>query len=208
MLTLHIDNAWEPNDFIEVLQSVESMYYKLNVKRRYKSLYRYPFLLDSAFLIEGDLPSERSYGETLDRINRAITERARFDSISPEKLLVHRIQYASPGGIDLLGLGKACESIANAIGRMVVYYNDRHLRQEKSKQASLETESLRIDLEKDHETLRALKIKNARDMLELERDFPEEASEILLPLLVRDQDILSERIADGRLIGAETNKQS
>ncbi len=206
MLSLYVDNNWEPHDFVEILQSVESMYYKLSARRHHRSLYRYPFFLDTELLLERDFPYERSYTDTLDRLNRALAERARFDTISSEKLLVRRIQYASPGWIELSGLGKACESIANAIGRMVSYYDDRHLRRERDKQASIETKRKALEVERDGETLRSMKIRNARDMLELERDFPDEASEILLPLLVRDQDALSDRIADGRLIGAETKK--
>ena len=198
MLVLHVDNTWEPHDFVQVLTCVESMYYKLH-GRGYRSYRRYPFYLDAPFLVDRDFSPDRSYVDELDRINWMLAERARYDASPSDKMVVSRIQYASPGSIDLLGIGKACESISNAISRMVSYYDERHIRRERDAQASLETERKGIEIERDRETLRSLKIQNAKEMLELERD-------LLLPLLVRDQDGLAERIADGRLIGAETKK--
>ncbi len=207
LLSIYIDNAWEPSDFVKLFQSVESMYYKINARKDYRALFRDPYFWDEHLFSEREFAYERSYIDKLDRINRLLAERARYHTMSRDKLIVRRIHYASPGGIDLLGLGKACDSIANAIGRMVSYYDKRHLRREKNKQFAIKTKRKTLELEKERETIRALKIRNARDMLELERDFPDETREILLPLLVRGQDALSDRIADGRLIGAEAKKE-
>jgi hypothetical protein len=114
---------------------------------------------------------------------------------------VRRLSYASPGGIDLLGIGKALEVVSNSIGQMIMYFDERHLRRERDQQATLETEAKRIELEKERENLRALKIKNAQDALNLFREYPDD-KEQLIPLLVRDQDALSIRIAERKLIGA------
>lgn len=207
MLILRIDNIWEPHDFVQVLSCVESMYYKLNDRSYRIPGRRYAFDFGQPDLFEPNFPIEVSYAQSLERINRILAERARFEMSPQDRLLVSRIQYASPGSIDLLGIGKACDSIANAIGRIVSYYDERHIRRERDKQATLETDRKSIETEKDQETLRSLKISNARNMLELERDFPDEAREHLLPLLVRDQDGLSELIADGRLVGVESKKK-
>lgn len=207
MLKLYIDNSWEPNDFVELMQCTESMYYKLYAPRRYRSFFRYSPFFEPDLFLDRRPTYGQSYEETLDRMNRALCEQARFESSGPERLIVKSIRYSSPGGVDLLGLGKACESIANAVGKIVSYYDDRHLRRERNKQASIQTEQKRVEVERDSESLKSLKIQNARAMLELERDFPDEARDVLLPLLVRDQDALSDLIADGRLIGADTKKE-
>lgn len=207
LLTLHIDNVWELSDFVDALQSVESMYYKLEASKHRKPFRLWPGYPSGYFYLDRELPFERSYTEQLDNLNRFLCERARHETLSPEKLLVKRIQYASPGSIDLLGIGKVCEVMADAIGQIVTFYDERHIRRERDEQASLETEQKRIEIDRDRETLRSLQIQNARDMLELKRDFPDHELEIMVPLLVRDQELLSELIADGRLIGAETKKQ-
>ena len=43
MLRLEIDGKWEPEDFIEVLTGVESLYYKAALNRRFP--YEPPFYL-------------------------------------------------------------------------------------------------------------------------------------------------------------------
>ncbi|GGE18725.1 hypothetical protein GCM10011360_04340 [Primorskyibacter flagellatus] len=207
MLSIDIDGIWEPSDFSQVLNATESMYYKLDWygsgrRGSRRSLY----YLDPYFITRGLISEGEHYAEALDRLNLRIVEEARLKAYGAHRLYVERIQYNSPGGIDLLGIGKACESIANGIGRMVRYYDERKVRRERDAQEQLETERRGLEIERDRETLRSLKIKNARDMLELERDFPEEAREALIPLLVRDQDVLAEKIADGRITNARTIK--
>ena len=200
MLRLEIDGSWEPQDFIEVLQSVESMYYKLaywEVRRFWPR----PFYYDELYLIDRFNAADLTYEATLDIANRRLLERARYEAPQRTRLSVQRLSYASPGGIDLLGVGKALEVISNSIGRMKVYFDERHLRRERDQQATLETQAKRIELEKERENLRALKIKNARDALDLFREHPDD-KEQLIPLLVRDQDALSPRIAEQKLIGA------
>ncbi len=204
MLRLEIEGAWEPQDFIEILQAVESMYYKLSIHNLYRPK-RPLFYIGELDYFHRIALSERSYEFALDTMNGRLLERARYESSSFERLKVRRMEYASPGAIDLLGIGIVCEAIANSIGRMVVYYNEAHLRRERDEQATLETERKRIEVEKERETLRALKIENGRNALKLMDDYGEDY-EVLIPLLVRDQDALSQRIAEGKLISAKTSK--
>jgi len=201
MLMLEIDGAWEPQDFIEVLRSTESFYYKLASvgSRRLRGL---PYWLDDDYYMWGSaryggLPFEAA----LDQINQRLLERARYETPSYERLRVDRIQYASPGGIDLLGIGKVFETIANSVGRIKVYFDEAHLRRERDAQASLDTELKRLQVEKERETLQSLKIRNAQEALALLDDRPE-VHDALLPLLVRDQDALASRIAERKLISA------
>src|SRR5438045_3083906 len=141
MLTLKIGVQWEARDFIEVLRSVDSFYYKGSLRNK-----RDPY--DVSFWLEDHYYSFRSDGvpfETaLDYINQQLLERARYETPSDQRLTVRRIRYASPGGIDLLGVGKVVEIISNSIGRVRVYYDERHLRRERDAQAALDTELRRL----------------------------------------------------------------
>lgn len=197
MLQLKIEGSWEPQDFIEVLQAVESMYYKLSATEssRYR---REPY-----YGLEYDLFERASFLglpflNELHLINQRSVERARYSASPFERLKVRRIQYASLGGIDLMGIGKVCEVITNSIGRLIVYWDDAHIRRERDAQATIETDIKR-------ESLQALKISNAKEALNLLERF-HDRQDVLVQLLVRDQDALSTRISEGKLIGASTKE--
>lgn len=204
MLSLKIGGTWEPQDFIEVLQSIESIYYKLSTAegRRY---WRESYFLDEYYLGERAPIAGLPFLNALDLVNQRLLERARYDAPFDERIVVRRIEYSSPGGMDLMGVGKIFEVIANSIGRMKVYWDEAHLRRERDTQATIETQVKRIEIEKEKENLQSLKIKNAKEMLELLEKFPHR-QDSLVPLLVRDQDALSSRIADGKLIDAKATE--
>jgi hypothetical protein len=200
MLRLEIGGRWEPQDFIEILRAIESFYYKLARERWYR--FRSPVWLDDDYSLWA---SERfgvlSFEAALDRLNERMLERARYEAPSSRRLSVVRIQYASPGSIDLLGIGRVLETLANSIGRMKTYFDETHLRSERDQQASLDTELKRIEVEKERETLQALKIKNAQDALRLLESHPD-MHDTLVPLLVRDQDAIANRLAERKLLSA------
>jgi hypothetical protein len=201
MLKLGIEGSWEPKDFIETFRSVESFYYKLALHRFSEP----PFWFeDHYYLFRSDnVPFE----VVLDHINQHFLERARYETPSDQRLTVRRIQYASPGGIDLLGIGKVAEVISDAIGRMKVYYDDKNVRRERDSQAALDTELKRLQIEKERASLQSIKIKNAKDALELLDSHPQ-AREALVPLLVRDQDALADLIGERKLISAKVTSES
>lgn len=200
MLSLEIAGRWEPQDFIEVLGAIESFNYKLAQERWHRL--RPPFWLDDdSFLFERERFGVLSFEAFLDRLNGRMLERARYETPSHRRLSVRRIQYASPGGIDLLGIGKVFETLANSIGRMKIYFDEAHLRSQRHTQASLDTELKRIEVEKERESLQALKIKNAQDSLQLLESHPD-MRDALVPLLVRDQDAIANRLAERKLISA------
>jgi hypothetical protein len=200
MLKLEIGGRWEPQDFIEVLRSIESFYYKVapggshHLRPPVWVDEDYPFWLGERF--EGS-----SFEFILDHINQRMLERARYEAPSYKRLSVVRIRYASPGSIDLLGIGKVFETLANSIGRMKTYFDEAHLRSEGDAQASLDTELKRIEIEKERESLQALKIKNAQEALQL-LDFHPDMRKALVSLLVRDQDAIASRLAERKLISA------
>lgn len=196
-LTLSIDGRLEPEDFIEIFEAVESLYYKaIDDRRRLYPLDRYYF---------GRRVLDQSYPDRLDSVNDWILKESRMTTFGENRLFVSRIEYASPGGIDFAGVGQAIEALDRTIGRLIAFFTERHKRRETDKQASIDTQIKEIEFEKERESLRALQIENARELLALRRDFPDELQEVLLPLAVRDQERLSARIAEGKLIGVERN---
>jgi hypothetical protein len=54
------------------------------------------------------------------------------------------------------------------------------------------------------ESLRSLKIENARSILELRRDYPDMPDEFLTALIAHDQDKLIPRIAERQLVAVRT----
>lgn len=193
MLRLEIDGRWEPEDFIEVLKGIESLYYKAALRRRLR--YEPPsFWFDRPFALA-------RFKDDLDFANDWLLQRARTIAQSDDRLKVSRISYASPGGIDLAGLGEACRSLEGIIDRLIKLITERTLRREADRQAELDTELKRTGLEKEQESLRSLKIENARAILELHRDFHDMPEEMLVALIANDQDRLIPRIAEGKLIG-------
>jgi hypothetical protein len=199
MLRLEIDGRWEPQDFIEIFRSTESFYYKL-AQRPFHS-FGLPFWLDE------DHPALARFGfasfeAILDHMNNRLLERARYETPSHRRLSVSSIRYASPGSIDLFGMGKIFETLANSVGRMKTYFDEAHLRSERDTQASLETERKRIEIEKERESLQALKIRNAQDALQVLDSHPD-MRDVLVPLLVRDQDVIASRLAERKLISAK-----
>jgi hypothetical protein len=201
MLRLEIGGRWEPQDFISILRSVESFYYKFADEQFDR--FRGPYWLDYHYLIERERFGSPDYRALLDRLNERMVESALYKTPSHLRLSVRKIQYASPGGIDLLGIGKIFEVISTSIGRIKLYFDEAHLRSQRDAQASLDTELKRIEVERARESLQSLKIKNAQEALELFDSHPD-MHEMLLPLLVRDQDTISHKIADRKLLSART----
>jgi hypothetical protein len=200
MLHLKIDGRWDPEDFIEVLQGVESIYYKAVSRRR--SFYEPPiYWLERASVFT-------TFESHLDYSNDWLLAQARTTTQGYSRLGIARIEYASPGGIDLVGLGEACKAVEGILGRLIQFFTERHLRRERDKQETIETGLKEIDLEREQESLRALKLENARAILALHRDYPDMPEEFLLALITRDQDKLIPRIAERKLIGAKTIEKS
>lgn len=198
MLRLKIDGSWEPEDFIEVLKGVESLYYKAALVRRYPGFpYEPPF-----YWFERHSPPV-SFDEHLDLSNDWLLARARAVAHGSHRMRVARVHYASPGKIDLVGLGEACRAIEGIVDRLIKFFTERELRREADNQARIETSRKQVELEKDGESLRALKIDNARGLLKLRRDFDDMPEEQIIALIGNDQDRLIPRITEGKLIGVQ-----
>jgi hypothetical protein len=101
-------------------------------------------------------------------------------------------------------LGEACKAIEGILDRLIKFFTERHLRRERDRQTDIETALKEIELEKEEENLRSLKLENARMLLRLHADFPDIPEDFLLSLITRDQDKLIPRIAERKLVGVST----
>jgi hypothetical protein len=189
MLRLEIDGKWEPEDFIEVLTGVESLYYKAALIRRFP--YEPPFYwLERPYL-------SASFDDQLDQTKNWLLARARATARVESRMRVARISYASPGGIDLVGLGEACKALEGIIDRLIKFFTERELRRQADAQARIETAM-------KEESLSDMKVKNARKLLELRRDFHDVPDDFFTALIGNDQDRLIPRIAERKLIAVRT----
>jgi hypothetical protein len=196
MLRLYIEGRWEPEDFIEVFSGVESLYYKAALTRR--SLREPPYFWPEP------IRTAESFGESVAAANDWFLTRSRTIAVQDRRLSVWRIEYASPGRIDLVGIGEACRAVADVIISLTKFFTEGDLRRENRKQAQIETKMKEAELHGRNESLRSLKIANARALLSLRRDFPEISEDYFTALAAHDQDRLIPRIAEGKLISAKT----
>lgn len=196
MLRLEIDGKWEPEDFIEVLTGVESLYCKAALIRRFP--YEGPFYwFDRQY-------SSASFEDQLDQTNNWLLARARATARAEYRMRVARISYASPGGVDLAGLGQACNAAKGIIDSLIKFFTERELRLQADAQARIRTARDEVELERDRESLRSMKIANARAFLDLRREFHDVPEDIVVSLIGSDQDRLIPRIAERKLIGVRT----
>lgn len=195
MLRLEIDGKWEPEDFIEVLTGVESLYYKAALVRRvfHEPLF---YWFDRPYV-------PGSFDDHLNQTNDWLLARARATARAQYRMKVARISYASPGGIDLVGVGEACKAVEGIIDRLIKLLTEHGLRREATAQARIETSIKETELGKEQETLRAMKIANARAILDLRREFHDVPEDLLVALIGSDQDKLIPRIAERKLVGVQ-----
>lgn len=187
MMRLYINGRWEPRDFIETFEAMESLYY---IALNYRG--HPPYYADEYHFFGGSDYRSSSYEDYLEGANRWMLARARRVVPAGARLYVKRVEFASPGGIDFAGLGQATDAVDRLAGRLIDFFTGRGLRREKVAQAHIETEMM-------EQSLASLKIDNARKLLELRRDFPDD--EHLIALAVRDQDKLADKIAQGLITG-------
>lgn len=188
MLSLQIDGEWEPEDFIEVLSGVEALYYKaLTFRDPPVELRLAHAWLESGAIFDGDNANFVAFMRTI--------------AVGSERLRVRRISYASPGAVDLTGIGRAVEAVERVIGKLIELYTHRNLRREADNQAILTTRMKEIEVQKQEEELLAHKIANARLLLQMRRDYPIPTEEGFVALAVEDQDRLTRVISEGKLLG-------
>lgn len=194
MLHIDIQGGWEPEDFIEVLKGIESLYYKAALSPRFIYEPDYFWIRRREFVA--------SFDEELEYANDWLLARSRRTASGEIRLHVDRIEYASPGGIDFAGIGQATEAVKGIIDSLIKFFTEREQRRQADAQAKIETDIKEVELEKERESLRALKIENAKAILKLFRGHPHIPEDYLTALIGRDQDKLIPRIAERKLVAA------
>lgn len=194
MLHIDIEGAWEPEDFIEVLKGIESLYYKAALGPQ--------FIYEPDFFWFRRREFSASFNEEMNYANEWLLARSRSIASGEIRLRVDRIEYASPGGLDLAGIGKATEAVKGIIDSLIKFFTEREIRRQADAQAKIETQIKGVELEKERESLRGLKIENAKAILELFRDHPHVPEDHLIALIGHDQDKLIPRIAEKKLVAA------
>ena len=193
MLRLEIEGRWDPENFIQTLEGIESLYYKAAISRR--DVYETSFFWYERSRIFS------SYDEHLNWTNDWLLARARVTARSSERLTVAGIHYGSPGVIDLLGIGEVCKAVADVVGRLVSFFEDFELRRQRDKQAIIDTALKEVELKEKEESLRALKLENARVFFELCQDFARMPEDLFLSIVTNDQDKIISQIAERKLVG-------
>ena len=196
MLRLEIEGRWEPENFIRTLEGIESLYYKVAISR--SGAY------ETSFFWYERPGIFSSYDDHLNWTNDWLLARARLTARSFERLTVAGIHYGSPGEIDLLGIGKGCKAVADIVGKLVIFCGDRELRKQLGKQAKIDTAIKEVELKKEEESLRTLKLKNAREIFKLHRDYASMPEDLFLGIVINDQDKIFSQIAEGKLVGIGT----
>jgi hypothetical protein len=110
--------------------------------------------------------------------------------------------------MDFFGVGDACKALEGVIDRLIKFFTERHIRKERDKQATLKTKREGIKVEKEEQSLLALKLRNADALLKLRKKHPgaQIPDNFLIDLFVRDQNILVPRIAEGKLIAVTSSE--
>jgi hypothetical protein len=199
MLRVEIDDVWEPQDFVEVLESIEALYYIAAPPITWRDDFPYPPPWRRYYGLSD--PQLASYD--VEALNRRHLDIARRIAPPESRVIVDQIQYASPGSVDLVGIGKACEAIAGIIDRLIKFVTEREKRKQENEQAKITTKIKRVELDERRESLRALKLKNARELLAIRSEYRDVMDEQYLALADRNQDKLLERIVDGKIVGAK-----
>ena len=182
MLKVEINGYWEPEDFISVLRSVESIYYKF--PRNPADSQRSPPMIGW-----GIRYFVSSHIEDIDLFNERLLSEARAVTRPSDRLSISRIEYGSPGEIDFRGLGKALESVRGILSDIHDYCRFGDL---KRKQEEIKTEKMM-------ESLRIQKIETARKWCELNDDFGERLDDRFFDLLVRDMDDIARLSYEGKI---------
>ena len=196
MLRLEIEGRWEPENFIRTLEGIESLYYKAAISR--------PVAYEKSFFRHARPRFFSSYDDYLNWTNDWLLAQARLTARSFERLTVAGIRYGSPGEIDLLGIGKGCKAVTDLASQLVIFYGDRELRKQRDEQAKIDTAIKGVELEKEKESLRALKLKNAENFFGLQRDNASMPEDLFLSIVINDQDKIYSQIAEGKLVGIGT----
>ena len=127
-----------------------------------------------------------------------LSEKDRLEQLlSPtETLTVSRVRYASPGIIDLAGIGKSIDALLNFIKFLIEYCGNHNLR--------------KIERELKSEELKEKRIENARMMISTLKELGHSETEIrqMITLVDESQGVLIELIANDKIRGVHIDPKT
>ena len=191
MLKIQITGYWEPEDFIAILRSVESIYYKF-LRNPADTQRVHPLILwptRSSFF---------SYTEEIDNINDWLLSEARAVTRPSDRISISSIEYSSPGEINFRGLGKALDSVRGILNDIHDYCRFGDL---KRRQEEIKTEMMA-------ESLKVKKIETARKWCEFNDDFGDRLDQRAIELLSRDMDDIARLTYEGKITGIKNDLDS
>lgn len=116
MLKVNIDGDWTSDDFLNLFVSLNLLYKLLNILGG-----KYPIIsyrLDEIQLIDGQLYKRLNFSSTADNLSLIESRDHHFtkdflsnDRIEKYVFAIYKIQYASPGFADFVGIGKIVQQI-------------------------------------------------------------------------------------------------
>ena len=185
-LRVSIDRRWEARDFVELIEGVESIYYKFSPRRG--------AVTPSVLRLRTHTP------EKVRQANASFLLHERKYRSSDERLWVKRISFGSPGDIDFLGIGKAIEATTDLIQALLKIATERRLRRELDIQEAIRTKMLDQERDLNAINLQSAKVELARQYAGYLKEFginvkPDTAVELLLG----DLDKLSPMISEGQV---------
>jgi hypothetical protein len=185
-LRLRIEGAWLARDFSDVFRELQFLYEVCclaAVDRDVEALNR--------------LRESLSGMDIINHLFQRLSVRSRVRSaakrieIGPRDVTVAKINYASPGVCDLVGIARAVREMRILITDMV----DRYLHRENR---ALKRSAL-------HQDVMAKRIRNAGAAYKLAKKIgmDHHATEVLLQQILRSDDVIGKRISEGKITHIE-----
>ncbi|MDE0282328.1 MAG: hypothetical protein OXN16_14855 [Gammaproteobacteria bacterium] len=200
ILRVEVGGIWEPEDFIDTFRGVESFYYKTAIWGSLSNSYRYRYLFFDGY------PFYSRFSDSKKNINEELVSEARA-LITPElRITVDRVEYGSPGSIDIFGAARFLEVLCDAIGKTVKYYSEKDLRREEARQAEIQTQILEASLRNIRQESVDKTLDTIRKIKELDHDHPgwrEEFEDDLKLLFSMDLEKVDRVISEGKIVGVE-----
>ena len=200
ILRLELDGRWTADEFGTVLINLADLYSLrlileiLNEESKTWSRH-YPKFWDELPRIRQRLPSDPylfpfSYWPTLPSLDETFTSRA-SQFIGPRsRLMVRRVEYASPGLADLAGIGAIVGHLKDFVLKLIERHDTKRSRELADEKAEIENQAARIQ--------------NAKEFVALAKSLGYANSEIrdLVRSIDDKQEPIVHLISEQKLIGA------
>lgn len=184
-LSIKISGDWTVEDFAVLFRSLEDLYEIAATQLTDSFIGNYPETIpagtedsDSRVLYyrvdRASISGEEfiqvepvTFGPGLDRLIQTRRPTLYLEQkINP--LIVKSIRFNSPGGIDILGIGKFVEAIKGMFETSIKFFTERRARRATDENLNLTNEKLRISIEQEKQKLIDMKLTNIEKYLKLD----------------------------------------